>query len=67
VEAGTPVTVRVGDEAETLTFEIVAEGDVDAERLPIRDRLEAFGGRLTIEGSDDQTRAVGSLPLPGGG
>jgi signal transduction histidine kinase len=67
VEAGTPVTVRVGDEAGTLTFEIVAEGDVDAERLPIRDRVEAFGGRLTIEGSDDQTRAVGSLPLPGGG
>jgi signal transduction histidine kinase len=67
VEAGTPVKVRVGDEAGTLTFEIVAEGDVDAERLPIRDRVEAFGGRLTIEGSDDQTRAVGSLPLPGGG
>ena len=66
-DAGTPVAIRVGDEAGTLTFEIVAEGDVDAGRLPIRDRVEALGGRLTIEGSGDRTRAVGSLPLPGGG
>ena len=67
VEAGTPVAIRVSEEAETLTFGIVAEGGMDAERLPIRDRVEALGGRLTIEGSDDQTRAVGSLPFPGGG
>jgi signal transduction histidine kinase len=67
VEAGTPVAIRVSDEAGTLTFAIEAEGDVDADRLPIRDRVEALGGRLTIEGSGDQTRAVGSLPLPGGG
>jgi signal transduction histidine kinase len=67
VDAGTPVAIRVGDEAETLTFQIEAEGDVDVEQLPIRDRVEALGGRLTIEGSGDQTRAVGSLPLPGGG
>jgi signal transduction histidine kinase len=67
VDAGTPVAIRVGDGAGTLTFEIEAEGDVDVERLPIRDRIEALGGRLTIEGSGDQTRAVGSLPLPRGG
>jgi signal transduction histidine kinase len=67
VEGGTPVAIRVGDEAETLTFGIVADGDVDADRLPIRDRIEALGGRLTIDGSGDQTRADGSLPLPGGG
>jgi signal transduction histidine kinase len=67
VEAGTPVAIRVGDEAETLTFQIEAEGDLDAERLRIRDRVEALGGRLTIERSGDQTRAVGSLPLPEGG
>ena len=67
VDAGTSVAIRVGDEAGTLTFEIEAEGDVDVERLPIRDRVEALGGRLTIEGSGDQTRAVGSLPLPRGG
>jgi signal transduction histidine kinase len=67
VEAGTPVGIWVSDDAGTLTFGIEAEGHVDAERLPIRDRVEALGGRLTIEGSGDQTRAVGSLPLPGGG
>jgi signal transduction histidine kinase len=67
VDGGTPVAIRVGDEAETLTFGIVADGDVDADRLPIRDRIEALGGRLTIDGSGDQTRADGSLPLPGGG
>jgi signal transduction histidine kinase len=67
LEAGTPVAIRVGDEAGTITFEIVADGDVDPERVPIRDRVEALGGRLTIEGSDGQTRAVGSLPLPGSG
>jgi signal transduction histidine kinase len=67
VEAGTPVAIRVSDEAGTLTFAIEAEGDVDADRLPIRDRVEALGGRLTIEGAGDQTRAVGSLPLPRGG
>ena len=67
VEAGTPVAIWVSDEAEALTFGIEAQGDVDVERLPIRDRVEALGGRLTIEGSGDQTRAVGSLPLPGGG
>ena len=67
VESGTPVAIRVGDEDGTLTFEIEAEGDVDADRLPIRDRVEALGGRLTVEGSGDRTRAVGSLPLPGGG
>ena len=67
VEAGTPVAIRVSDEAGILTFGIMAEGDVDAEGLPIRDRVEALGGRLTIEGSGDQTRAVGSLPLSGGG
>jgi signal transduction histidine kinase len=67
VEAGTPVAIRVDDEPDNLVFEIVAEGDVDAERLPIRDRVEALGGRLIIEGSGEQTRAVGSLPLVGGG
>jgi signal transduction histidine kinase len=67
VEAGTPVAISVSDEAGTLTFDIAATGYVDAERLPLRDRVEALGGRLTIEGSGDETRAVGSLPLPGGG
>jgi signal transduction histidine kinase len=67
VAAGTPVAISVSDEAGTLTFDIAADGYVDAERLPLRDRIEALGGRLTIEGSGDETRAVGSLPLPEGG
>jgi hypothetical protein len=67
VQDGTPVAIRVAHEARTLTFGIVVEGKVDAERLPIRDRVEALGGRLTIEGSADQTRVDGSLPLRGGG
>jgi signal transduction histidine kinase len=67
VQAGTPVTIRVGDEAGALTFGIATDGKLDAERLPIRDRVEALGGRLTVEGSAEQTRVDGSLPLPGGG
>jgi hypothetical protein len=65
--AGTPVAISVGDEAGTLTFEILADGDLDIDRPPLHDRIEALGGRLTIEGSGEKTRAVGSLPLPGGG
>lgn len=67
VAAGTPVAISISLEAGTLTFEIEADGDVHAERLPLRDRVEALGGRLTIDGSGSQTRAVGSLPLRGGG
>ena len=67
VQAGTPVTIRVGDEAGALTFGIATDGKLDAERLPIRDRVEALGGRLTVEGSAEQTRVDGSVPLPGGG
>lgn len=67
VQAGTPVTIRVGDAGGILTFSIVAEGSVDADRLAIRDRVEALGGRLTIEGSAAKTRVDGSVPLLGGG
>jgi hypothetical protein len=43
----------------------VAACDVGA-GVPSRDRVEALGGRLTIqEGPDHQTRLVGSMPLPG--
>jgi signal transduction histidine kinase len=65
--ATTEVGITVRDEGGTLAFEIVADADVGAERLPLRDRIEALGGRLTIEGSGGETRAVGSLPLPEGG
>jgi signal transduction histidine kinase len=62
-DARTPVAVTVWDEEETLAFEIVADGDVDAE-LPSRDRIEALAGRMTIrQESDRRTRVAGSLPL----
>lgn len=63
---GTPVAITVRDEEGTVVFEIVAGGDVDVERLPLRDRVEALGGRLTItSGADQRTRVTGSLPIPG--
>jgi signal transduction histidine kinase len=67
VAAGTPVAISVSDEAGSVTLDIAATGYVDVDRLPLRDRVEALGGRLTIEGSGEDTRAIGSLPLPGGG
>jgi signal transduction histidine kinase len=64
--AGTPVTVTVRTEEGTLTFDVVTDRDLDAERLPLRDRVEALGGRLSILlESDHRTRLVGSVPLSG--
>ena len=63
--ARTPVAVTVRDDDGTIAFEIVAACDMMGD-LPSRDRVEAFGGRLTIqEGPDHQTRLLGSLPLLG--
>lgn len=62
--AGTPVTVRIRNDDEELAFEVLADSEVDIERL--RDRIEAFGGRLRIEsGSGKPTRVAGALPLSG--
>jgi signal transduction histidine kinase len=57
------ITVR--EEPRALTFEIVVVGDVEAERAPLLDRMEALGGSLTI-GSAPGPRTVwtGALPLP---
>jgi signal transduction histidine kinase len=64
--AGTPVAVTVRNEEGAVAFEVVADCDLDAARLPLRDRVEALGGRLTIRsGSGHQTRVAGSLPLSG--
>ena len=65
VAAGTPmgVSVRRGDGI--LTFEIVADGDVEADGL-VPDRVAVLGGDMTIRREPGpQTRVVGSLPLPG--
>lgn len=64
--AGTNVAMAVRNDDETVAFEIVAEGDLDAERLPLRDRIEALGGRLTFtERSGGEFSVAGSLPLSG--
>ncbi|MEP6757932.1 MAG: histidine kinase [Actinomycetota bacterium] len=63
--AGTPVAVTVRSADGALTFEIVANGDIEGE-LPSRDRVEALGGRLTIrQGPGRQISVVGSLPVSG--
>jgi signal transduction histidine kinase len=60
---GTPVTISVRNEEEAVVFEIVADGEVDGERM--RDRVEALGGRVTItEESGGEITVAGSIPLP---
>ena len=64
--ARTPVTVTVRNDERTLGFEIVADCDLEAERLPLRDRVEALGGRLTFTSEPEHlTRLTGSVPLSG--
>lgn len=67
LRAGTPMTITAGRSDEgTLAFEVVVDDDVDAERSLLRDRVEAVGGRCTIEsGSGHGTRVACSLPLSG--
>ncbi len=62
--AGTPVAISVRNEEGAVAFEVVAECDVD--ELALRDRVEAFGGRVTIRsGSDRRISVAGSLPVSG--
>ncbi len=63
-DAGTPVVISVRSEEGAVVFEIVAGRGVDAERLALRDRVEAFGGRVTItEGSGGEITVAGWLPI----
>jgi signal transduction histidine kinase len=65
-DAGTRVTVTVRSDERTLGFEVVAEFDLEAERLKLRDRVEALGGRLTFSSEPEhRTRLVASVPLSG--
>ena len=62
--AGTQVTISVRNEEGAVAFEVVAECEVDGERLSLRDRVEAFGGRVTIRPrSGRQISVAGWLPL----
>jgi signal transduction histidine kinase len=68
-QAGEGVTaaITVQEEEGMLVFEIVQDGSGSApaeELASIRDRVEALGGRLSIESEPAQTvRVSGSLPL----
>ena len=63
------VAITIRQERENVVFEIVAEGSVsaaaDADLTPMRDRLEALGGRLTIESEPGHSAITGSLPISG--
>jgi signal transduction histidine kinase len=66
VGAGAPVTVTVRNDERTLRFEIVTDRDLEEERVPLRDRVEALGGALTLSSDPDhRTRLVGTVPLSG--
>jgi CheY-like chemotaxis protein len=61
------IAITVRQEEGTVGFEIVAEGSdsatADVDLTPMRDRLEALGGRLTIESEPGHSRITGSLPI----
>lgn len=60
-DATTTITVR--EQAGALTFEVIADGEVAPERYPLRDRVEAMGGSLTISSTPGpRTVWAGSLP-----
>jgi CheY-like chemotaxis protein len=66
---GATVAIAVRQEGETVVFEIVAEGSdsatADAGLTAMRDRVEALGGRLTIESEPGRSAITGSLPFSG--
>jgi signal transduction histidine kinase len=63
------IAITVRQEEGTVVFEIIAEGSesatADADLTPMRDRLEALGGRLTIKSEPGHTGISGSLPIWG--
>lgn len=57
------VAIRVRED-EDVTFELVGRAAAsDAELDRLQDRVEALGGRLTIEREPDGIRVLGCLPL----
>lgn len=63
------VAITVRQEEGMVAFEILAEGSgsaqIEADLTAMRDRLEALGGRLTIESKPGHTGITGSLPISG--
>ena len=64
-DTGSVAAVTIRDEAAGLAFEIVAHcGTSDVNMVRIRDRVEALGGRLTVESlAGGATRVAGTIPL----
>jgi signal transduction histidine kinase len=65
--AGTTATIAVRDENGALAFEVEADGDHSAAELErLTDRVEALGGRVTIELRPGQgARVSGAIPPSG--
>lgn len=62
--AGATTTITVREEPEALAFEVVVDEEVDADPSPLRDRVEAMGGTLTIRSEPGpRTAFAGFLPL----
>jgi signal transduction histidine kinase len=63
---GAQAAVTVRDEEGALSFEVVADSpNSDLELGGLRDRIEAFGGRLTIRSKTGHgTQVAGSVPFP---
>ena len=63
------VAIAVSQEEGAVVFEIVADGSdsvtAGADLTPMRDRLEALGGRLTVEKEPGHTGITGWLPSSG--
>ena len=63
------IAITVRQEEGTVVFEIVAEGSdsarADVDLTPMRDRLEALGGRLAVASERGHCRISGSLPISG--
>ncbi len=66
VSAGSTMTITARSDGGALAFDIVVDGELDADHSLLRDRIEALGGRCAIESeSGHLTRVIGSLPLSG--
>jgi signal transduction histidine kinase len=66
VSAGSTVAITTRSDGGEVAFDIAVDGDLHADRLLLRDRIEALGGRCAIESTSGHvTRVSGSLPISG--
>lgn len=65
--AGTKASVRVTNVNEAVSFEVAVGGSFEEVRMDrIRDRIEALGGRVTVEDAHDGSSQIhGWVPLSG--